>query len=80
MHDGMNGSHAREDIVELDGPDYVALVIEWNDDGAWDDDQTTLVSTPYRAPEAHRTIATLVSALGAIAFATWGLYRLRTAA
>jgi hypothetical protein len=73
----MNRSQATEGVVALEAPDYVALVIEWNDDNAWDDDQTTLVSESNRTRGTDHTIATLVGALGAFAFATWGLYRLR---
>jgi hypothetical protein len=74
----MNHSQVTEDIVELDAPDYAALVIEWNDVSARDADQTIPMRMPYLTPEAHHTIATLVGALGALVFATWGLYRLRT--
>jgi hypothetical protein len=59
----------------LEGPDYLALVIEW------EDDVPTLVRP--RAPDrgittAHK-LARLLGALGAIAFAVWGLHHLRAA-
>jgi hypothetical protein len=56
----------------------VTLVIEW-DEGS---DAATLVSAEEPGPSmAHvtlREIATVVGALAAIAFATWGIRRLRT--
>jgi hypothetical protein len=63
----------------LDGPDYVALVIEWEDDA----DAATIVRP--REPSAvsvgpvGRKIAAVVGALLAIGFATWGLRRLHAA-
>ena len=71
----MNPSFSPEEIPGLEGPDYVALVIEW------DDDDATAVRAQAPAPSAiapsARKIATIVSALGAIALATWGIRRLR---
>jgi hypothetical protein len=75
----MNPISAYED-PGLDGPDYVALVIEWDDD---EDEVTAVSSSPRRtAPLStvmRHPIATAVGALAALAFATWGLRRLQTA-
>lgn len=62
----------------LEGPDYVALVIEWNDEG---DDSAALVASPEPAhPHGMiRTIAAVVGALGALILAAWGIRRLRSA-
>jgi hypothetical protein len=51
-------------------------VIEWNESS----DAATLVSAtePSRPSSMRRTIATVVGALAAIAFATWGIRHLRT--
>ena len=76
----MQPSTSREDIPGLEGPDYVALVIEWNDE----EDAATLVSSviepePERRTGTIRTIAAVLGALGALVLAAWGLRRLRTA-
>jgi hypothetical protein len=73
----MTSPYAHED-PGLDGPDYVTLVIEW-DEGS---DVATLVSArdaldPSTTRWNARTIATVVGALAAFAFATWGIRRLR---
>jgi hypothetical protein len=75
---GMNPSYSPEDVPGLEGPDYVALVIEWGDD----EEAVTTVSARALDPGSpssvmKRKIATLVGALSAIALATWGLRRLR---
>lgn len=75
----MQPSHPLEDVPGLEGPDYLALVIEWNDD-----DVATLVSAepspdPARRTGTVRTIAMVVGALGALMLAAWGLRRLRAA-
>jgi len=76
----MQLSTSREDVPGLEGPDYVALVIEWNED---DDDAVTLVLPETEAEPTRtstvRTIAAVLGALGALALAAWGLRRLRTA-
>jgi hypothetical protein len=61
----------------LDGPDYVTLVIEWNDDAGG---VVTFESAeePVRSSSKGRTLATVLGALAAIAFATWGIRHLRT--
>lgn len=71
----MHPSRFPADVQELDAPDYVAVVIEWNDD----DNVRTLVRQPpaYRAPALSRTLVTALGALGAIALTTLGLRLLR---
>jgi hypothetical protein len=70
----MNSSEMPEESPGLEGPDYVALVIEWDDA-----DAATQVKAraPARTPMI-RKIATVTGALIAIVVATWGLRRLRT--
>ena len=71
----MNPSFIHEEDPGLDGPDYVTLVIEWNDE-----QEITAVSAlpPGPAmPTVGRKIATVLGALVALAFASWGLRRLR---
>ena len=63
-----------EDNPAAIGPDYVALVIEWDDSGAVDDQVTT---TQWRVGLPIRRVAAAVSALGALLFAAWGIHRLR---
>jgi hypothetical protein len=74
----MQATNPREDVPGLEGPDYVALVIEWNDD-----DAATLVfpepALEAARPSTTRTIVAVLGALGALALAAWGLRRLRTA-
>jgi hypothetical protein len=74
----MQPSYPTEADPGLEGPDYVALVIEWNDE---DDDSPTLVASPGPAhPHGTiRTIAAVVGALGALILAAWGIRRLRSA-
>ena len=71
----MNPSYPREDVPGLEGPDYVTLLIEWDDDV----DEATIVSSaePRRASSTARKIATVVGALAALVFAMWGIRRLR---
>lgn len=68
----MSASHLPEHAARLEGPDYVALVIEWNEE----DDEVTLVSAPNPIPVIRRKIATVMGALSAIVLTTWGLRRL----
>jgi hypothetical protein len=72
----MSSPEQHEDVPGLEGPDYVALVIEWDDDA----DVATIVRTtePSHAPFLSRKIAAVMGALIALGFATWGLRRLRT--
>jgi hypothetical protein len=69
----------------IEGADYVALVIEWDNDidltfvGLADDGPDApayLTHVPRRAPSLSRTIATVVGALGVLALASWGMRRL----
>jgi hypothetical protein len=71
----MNTS-ALHDIPGLDGPDYVTLVIEWDDE-----EEVTAVSAiaPEPPAPANRTLVAVVGALAALVLASWGLRLLRTA-
>jgi hypothetical protein len=72
----MNTS-AVHDIPGLDGPDYVTLVIEWDDEA----EVTAVSALPLEPPApVSRTLVAIVGALAALVFAAWGLRRLRTAA
>jgi hypothetical protein len=88
----MESPNLREDVIGLEGPDYVALVIEWNDE----DSATTLttrditlelaselepedVAEPERPASRARTIAAVLGALSALVLAAWGFRRLRAA-
>jgi hypothetical protein len=60
----------------LDGPDYVALVIEWDQ---LDNQITQKVIPPTRSPKALLQVGgAIAGALGAIALAAWGIHRLRS--
>jgi hypothetical protein len=74
----MQPSYPTEADPELEGPDYVALVIEWNDE---EDNSAALVTSPEPAHlrGTIRTIAAVVGALGALILAAWGIRRLRSA-
>ena len=75
----MNPTYAHDDDPGLEGPDYVTLVIEW-DEGS---DAATLVSAQQPTGPSGmlrsrtRKIAAVVGALAAIVFATWGMRHLR---
>jgi len=73
--DSLNDS---ETAPGIDGPDYLALIIEWDDEDAdalpGDDSQA-----PTRRASTSRTIAAVVGALGAVLLAVWGIRRLRAA-
>lgn len=70
-----------EPAVE-DGPDYVALVIEWDNIADELEGQTTspteaspAATTPVRA---HRgKLASIAGVVGALALVAWGIHRLR---
>jgi hypothetical protein len=74
----MQPSYPTEADLGLEGPDYVALVIEWNDE---EDDAAELITSPEPAhPRGTiRLIAAVVGALGALVLAAWGIHRLRSA-
>ena len=67
-----------EENPAIEGPDYVALVIEWEDP----DSQVTQVTSPSRklhVPKALLQVAgTVAGAVGAIALTAWGLHKLRS--
>lgn len=62
----------------MEGPDYVALVIEWDDiDDVGEGD--TIVREPVRAPGRSLGVATVVGAIGVLVLAAWGVHRLTSA-
>lgn len=67
-----------EEVQKLDGPDYVAVVVEWADA---DDDATTITSgRPFRRdPLPSSTLVTVLGALGAIALTSWALRLIKPA-
>ena len=70
----MQSSPLPQNAPGLEGSDYLALVIEW------DDDVPTLVrAAPDRAPTTHHQIITVLSAMAALVLATWGIRRFRLA-
>ncbi|HET9627356.1 MAG TPA: hypothetical protein VFP84_38620 [Kofleriaceae bacterium] len=81
----MTPSQAPQGDPAIEGADYVALVIEWDNDndltfvGLVDNGPeapASVADVPGRTPPIARTIATVVGALGVLALATWGLRRL----
>jgi hypothetical protein len=74
----MQPSYPSEQAPGLEGPDYVALVIEWNDE----DEDAGALGSPSGSTYPRgtiRTIAAVVGALGALILAAWGIRRLRSA-
>jgi hypothetical protein len=68
----------------VDGPDYVALVIEWDEmTDALERGPVDEISDEVTTPLQHRRplpwIAAALGALGAIALAGWGIHRYRSA-
>ena len=63
------------DELAESGPDYVALVIEWDDAG--DTVTTGSLVRPPADPSMFKTILIGAGALGALLFARWGIHRLR---
>lgn len=70
----MYSPYTSEDAPGLEGPDYVTLLIEWDDNA---DEAIVSDAEPRRISSTGRTIATVVGALVAIAFAAWGIRHLR---
>ncbi len=61
-----------DDNPALNGPDYVALVIEWDDSG----DPTLVTERESAVPKALLQVAGVALAgIGALALAVWGLHR-----
>jgi hypothetical protein len=57
------------------GPDYVALVIEWDD---LEDNVPEVMEEPLTIrPSARKKLAVGAGALGALLLAAWGVRRLR---
>lgn len=75
----MQSTNLSQDDAALDGPDYLALIIEWDDNG---EPEALLMVEPSPEPRRAvtiRTIAAVLGALGAVMFATWAVRRLRAA-
>jgi hypothetical protein len=66
-----------EETTALEGPDYVALVIEWDDIADTIENEITEKTTQV-VPQRHR-LASVLAGLGVIALAAWGVHRLRAA-
>lgn len=66
-----------EENPSLEGPDYVALVIEWESP---DDEITQVMTKPgWKLPTALLQVAgTVVGAVGAIALTAWGIHKMRS--
>ena len=74
----MQSFNASEETPGIDGPDYLALIIEWDDKDA---DTLAGSESPMstRRTSTTRTIAAVLGALGAVVLAAWGIHRLRAA-
>jgi len=69
-----------EDDPGLDGPDYVALVIEWDELAESIENEITAQTQPVPRPRAKpRRAVFAIGMLGAITLAAWGIHRLRRA-
>lgn len=74
-----------EESTVMNGPDYVALVIEWDEEPGEPVEaiaETQVTSKTLATRLAHvplRMLATAIAAVGAIGLAVWGIRRLRTA-
>jgi hypothetical protein len=71
-----------EDAPGLDGPDYVALVIEWDQLADSLDEELALEELEKTLPVKHgrrwgRSLGLAAGAIGMLALAGWGLHRLR---
>ena len=71
----MQSSPLPQNTPGLEGPDYLALVIEW------EDDVPTLVrgTSPAPSPTTRHQIITVLSAVVALVLTTWGIRRFRLA-
>jgi hypothetical protein len=69
-----------DDTPGLDGPDYVALVIEWDElaDSIEDEVTAQLAAAPVARSWPRQLVAAL-GALAVLAFAGWGIQRWRAA-
>lgn len=67
-----------DDAPSLNGPDYLALVIEW-DEISPEDDITKKTVKPIVAPSTLSKLVLAASALGLFLLAKWGVRRLRHA-
>jgi hypothetical protein len=65
-----------EENPSLDGPDYVALVIEWDDT---ENQVTQVADHKLKMPKALLQVAgSVLGAVGALALTAWGIHRLRS--
>ena len=62
-----------EESPALPGPDYVAVLIDW------DADTEENMPAPAAPPHTLRKVAIVAGALSAVALAAWGVHRLRAA-
>ena len=62
--------------TQIAGPDYVALVIEWDDEAPTQLIERSSVGVPHALIQVA---SVALAGLGAIAFAAWGIHRLRSA-
>ena len=66
----------------LDGPDYVALVIDWDElADTIEDEIARASSTAIEEPRFQplRLIVAALGTLGVLGLAAWGVHRIRTA-
>jgi hypothetical protein len=71
-----------EEEPGLDGPDYVALVIEWDELADTIEDeitQKTVEPRPVRGASLRWMVGAAIALVGAIGVLTWGIHRLRAA-
>ena len=65
-----------EENPALEGPDYVALVIEWDQA---ENQVTNVVPSKLHVPKALLQVAgTVIGAVGALALTAWGIHKLRS--
>lgn len=60
----------------LDGPDYVALVIDWDVTEDSIDDELADTTQPLRVPRDWTKVAAIAGAAVVVALAGWGVKRL----
>lgn len=71
-----------DESTVMAGPDYVALVIEWDEPAVEEvaETQVTQKTIATRMAELPmRTIAKAAGAVAAVVFTAWGVHRLRAA-
>jgi len=68
-----------DDDPGLDGPDYLALVIEWDQIADAIDDEISRASPPQLVDHPFRMVVAAAGALAALGFAVWGIRRIHAA-